>query len=299
MEVLETIPVRMILGSRDYLSDRTGRKPKLFKLPVSNDIFLYPEAPQVKDLDTVIDGLALLRDLLVAITMFNEESKYNQFDLSALNQASKEFIDQVLGEGDISATIKVNKGDIKHIEIQQSLMAGVWRIKHINRLGQVGVEYLEIATFPTAIVNKCATLNKMQPAGRALSKKQKGRKSNTTDFDNRALIHELNKRGKEYSASSQSFVVNLASLPMNKDDMSDLENLLGIDEVNMCSRVYGNCQISATSCINTWWIKYFDAKDRVLLNTLEVVDIPSITKASNRDIAYSALRIKNTLVFYD
>ena len=67
----------------------------------------------------------------------------------------------------------------------------------------------------------------------------------------------------------------------------------------MSSKVYGNCEISATTCINTWWIKYFDADDRVILNTLEVIDIPSIASASNRDISFSALRLKNILVFYD
>lgn len=317
MEVHKTIPVKTILSSGGYASKITGRKPKLFKLPVANGTFLYPEAPYLRDKNGIKDGLLLLKDIHHALVMFNEESKYNQFELSALNTLSREFIDEIFEKGHIKATVQLNSGDIDHIEVHQSIMAGVWRIKHLNHLGKIGADYLEIATFPSAILSKCRALKNKQPDDKSIntsldtSPEEPAREQLTSrlpldallqdsnSFDKHALIAELNLRGEQFSATDEPFVINLSASCIDEDMLTALEAQLDIDEVTMLSTTYGNCMINATSAINTWWVKYFDADDRVILNTLEVVDIPSIAKASYQDIALSGLKLKSLLAHYD
>lgn len=326
MQVHKTIPVKTILSSSGYAPKKvTGRKPKLFKLPVSNDTFLYPDAPYLRDKNAIKDGLSLLKNIHHALLMFNEESKYNQFDLGALNTLSREFIDEIFETGDIKATVQLNSGDINHIEVHQSVMAGVWRIKHFNHLGKVGADYLEIATFPSAILSKCYALKNKESFDKSfeLPSRNRSRKpscespekpsqekfgqtlsldiilQNSDSFDKYALIAELNQRGEQFSASDEPFVINLTASCINDDELTSLEAQLDIGEVTMLSTVYGNCMINATSCMNTWWIKYFDAYDRVILNTLEVVDIPSIAKASYKDISFSGLKLKSLLAHYE
>ncbi|GEM_PF-6906634 len=298
MEVLKTIPVKTILGSSDFFSDWTKRKPKLFKLPVSDNDKLGSKATRLQDTHAVSDGMALLHDIHYALLMFNEDSRYNQFDLCALSLHSREFIDDIIGAGEIYATLQIEKGDIKHIEIQESSIPGVWRIKHINHLDKVGTDYLEVTTFPTAILSKCHALNNKETLEEQLSHDQPIdlMLQDAVNHNKHALLNELNYRGKNYNSSDETFVINLTASSMNDGELEELANQLGVGQVDLYSKAYGNCQISATSCVNTWWIKYFDAQENVMLETLEIVDIPTIASSSYRDIALSAMRLKNILL---
>ena len=57
------------------------------------------------------------------------------------------------------------------------------------------------------------------------------------------------------------------------------------------SRGYGNCRITATAIQRVWWVQYYNSTETLILNTLEVADVPLVACASADDIADSAQRL--------
>ena len=57
------------------------------------------------------------------------------------------------------------------------------------------------------------------------------------------------------------------------------------------SRGYGNCRIGATAKEGVWWIKYYNSQDALILNTIEIVQIPEVALAAPEDIADTAERV--------
>jgi hydrogenase-1 operon protein HyaF len=74
--------------------------------------------------------------------------------------------------------------------------------------------------------------------------------------------------------------------------------VLGGGPVTILSRGYGNCRITATATTNVWRVKYFNARDAMILNTIEVVDVPAVALASQDDIDDSAERLDEILQVY-
>ena len=73
---------------------------------------------------------------------------------------------------------------------------------------------------------------------------------------------------------------------------------MGVGPVTILSRGYGNCRIGSTAKRNGWWIKFYNSQDALILNTIEIVDIPSVAIAAPEDIADSADRLNEILEMY-
>jgi hydrogenase-1 operon protein HyaF len=47
-----------------------------------------------------------------------------------------------------------------------------------------------------------------------------------------------------------------------------------------------------------WWVQYFNSQDTLILNTLEVSDVPNVACASPEDIADSRQRLEEIMKVY-
>ena len=81
--------------------------------------------------------------------------------------------------------------------------------------------------------------------------------------------------------------------------MALLGSRLGVGPITILSRGYGNCRIGSTQKNNIWWIKYYNSDDKIILNTIEVIDIPEVAAAAPEDIEDSAERLQDILSVYD
>ena len=68
--------------------------------------------------------------------------------------------------------------------------------------------------------------------------------------------------------------------------------------ITILSRGYGNCRIGSTNKMNVWWVKFYNSEDKLILNTIEVVDVPGVAIAAPEDIIDSAERLKEILDVY-
>ena len=73
---------------------------------------------------------------------------------------------------------------------------------------------------------------------------------------------------------------------------------MGTGPVTILSRGYGNCRITSTATAHLWRVKFFNSRDALILDTIEVVDVPAVALASQEDVEDSARRLDEILAVY-
>ncbi len=101
--------------------------------------------------------------------------------------------------------------------------------------------------------------------------------------------------GRALASAADPVVINLTLLPQTEADLACLEARLGLGSVSILSRGYGNCRITATAIRDLWWVQYFNSDDRLILNTLELIEVPAAALAAQEDIDDSANRLAEIL----
>ena len=59
----------------------------------------------------------------------------------------------------------------------------------------------------------------------------------------------------------------------------------------MISRGFGNCRITSTGARDVWRVQYFNSMNTLILNTIEVVDVPEVALAATEDLVDSRERL--------
>ena len=110
-----------------------------------------------------------------------------------------------------------------------------------------------------------------------------------------ALVEEIRQRAASYADGQSAHVINLTLLPVSDADLDTLYHWLGHRDVSILSRGYGNCRITSTHLRNVWWVQYFNSMDTLILNSIEVVDMPEVALAAQEDFDDSIERLREYL----
>ena len=86
-------------------------------------------------------------------------------------------------------------------------------------------------------------------------------------------------------------MINLTLFPLTPDDHAVLEQALPVGCVAMISRGFGNCHITSTALRDVWRVQYFNSMKTLILNTIEIVDVPAVALAAAEDLADSRERL--------
>ena len=70
-----------------------------------------------------------------------------------------------------------------------------------------------------------------------------------------------------------------------------LEQALPVGAVAVMSRGFGNCRITSTAARHVWRVQYFNNMQTLILNTIEVVDVPEVAIAAPDDLADTRERL--------
>jgi hydrogenase-1 operon protein HyaF len=109
------------------------------------------------------------------------------------------------------------------------------------------------------------------------------------------LLGEIEDQWQRWRPGMPPHVVNLTLLPMSVADISFLDHQLGTGRVLILSRGYGNCRITNTCMPTCWRVVYYNSQDAVILNTLEVIDLPEVACAALVDLHDSHERLHEVL----
>lgn len=249
-------------------------------LPMPSGMRVYePHLPEVADPVRAAAARAVLARVHQALAGWSagEEIRIPVDDLDAPVLA---LVDEALGEGEVA--VKVDRaGD--RLEIQEASLAGVWRVRALA--DGAARESLLVGAFPRVAVNRAFTAVSSAAAGPVPGGLMNGL----------PILTELLDRSAAWRRGDAPHAVNFSLLPHTPEDLAFIEQRLGVGATTILSRGYGNCRVTATATPNIWWVRYYNSVDTLILDTVEIVDVPAVVCAAAEDIADSAERLAEIL----
>lgn len=250
----------------------------LVTLDVPNDVHAF--RPPVSELDAPpeVAGPALdfLKQLLVALreTPFSP-MQVVRFSLLDYPPAVRAEINELLGEGEVSV---LSAGELR---AQETAFTGIWRIR-----GE-GIDDVEASAFPLAL--RAVALARELPSTPAAVPPPEL-------MNAPALYHEIRSLSGVWRVGRPAQVINLSLLPATPDDLAWLDEQLGRISFSILSRGFGNCRITATALPYVWWVQYFNNMEKLILNSLEIVDVPAVALAAQEDYDETIVRLDEWIV---
>ncbi|WP_417249142.1 hydrogenase expression/formation protein [Celeribacter sp.] len=247
-------------------------------LPMPQDMRAYsPHVPDVDNPDKYTPALTLLAEVAAASAQAGKGGENKVFDLSELDADNRGLIAETMGEGEVAAKLH----GVPAVAAQESVFAGVW-VMH-----GAGLDALEVGPAPSLAFERAFVPRK--PALGDAAEKVPG------VVNAPPLLVELLDKSEAYKPDTEVHVINLTLLPHTEQDLVWLDAALGTGSVDVLSRGYGNCRITATATENVWRVQFFNSMDTLILDTFEVTNMPEIALAAPEDLIDSGARILEVL----
>ena len=259
--------------------------PSYIDMPRGMDSYVAPHMPDpgaVRHLDGAREAMAWLQQ---ALDDAQSASGSAIADLSALDESNRELVNQVLGEGEVSVT-STGPANSKG---QESTLAGVWRIFYFDDSARPTCDLLEVAPVPHVVA---LATQQVKP----VDSRSDGDTANAATA--LPILVELAAACEKYAADGTEHSINLSLLPLSEEELEYIDNRLGRGPLQFLSRAYGNCEVTSTQSANVWWVRHYNSMGKLILNLLEVVEVPAVVAAAPEDIADSAIRLGEILAPY-
>lgn len=274
-----------IVGPGTQPDGEDGAALEYMEMPKGMRTYSAPPLPEPEDAHGIEAALAVLAEVRDAARAQQTDQPASVIDVTELDAENRAFLDQALGDGEVSIVAGAT------VQAQESVFAGIWRVQEFGLTGGVKRDTIEIGAFPAAVLDVAhqATLETTRSHRGSLPEGVINAAALATELDDKIAGHR---------PGAEAYVINLSLLPLTEEDVAFLDERLGPGSVTILSRGYGNCRITSTGTRNAWWVRYFNSRDAVVLNTIEVVDVPSVACAAPEDLADSAQRIGEILEVY-
>lgn len=259
--------------------------PDYLAMPKGMDTFSQPRLPDNASPEVVRRAVALLGGLADAAERAGFAGGAG-LDLLGLDAALREVVNQSLGFGEVSAFTTAPA----HWRVQETAFSGIWRVLQVADDGAIVVDRLETGTIPAVLIDSMRASAAAElaapdyPAG---------------CMNAQALVEEIRLQAAAVRHGRAAHIINLSLLPVSDADLDTLYGWLGHREVSILSRGYGNCRITSTRLKNVWWVQYFNSMDTLILNSIEMVDMPEVALAADEDFANSLARLREYLDMMD
>lgn len=249
-------------------------------MPSDMNTFRMPLVPEQAD----VSALSEARDVLAAFAALLEGwdpasgQPGPRLDLAALSPAGIDVTNEMLGEGEVAIRIA---GNIAY-SIQESVFTGVWRVCALDADGRLAADWLEAGALPSVVVPAAQAAVADAPQAMAIP---------PGAMNSPALLREIASQMAEIRSGAAAHVINLTLFPLTPDDQQVLEQALPGGQVAMISRGFGNCHITSTALRNVWRVQYFNSMKTLILNTIEIVEVPMVALAAPEDLLDSRERL--------
>ncbi len=255
------------------------------EMPKGMRAYAMPHPPEADDAIAYAPALQKLRDVLDALHAKPASGASIAIELSDLDAPNRDFIDQTLGEGEVSIIAGAS------IQAQEAVLAGVWRVHEVSGGGALVGDAIEVGEFPQSVLKLA-----QDAGGKSLRPIEEAASDDLMNAP--ALAAELADKLAAFTPEAAPHVINLSLLPVSDGDLAFLEKRLGLGSVAILSRGYGNCRIMSTAVKNAWWVRYFNSREALILNTIEVTRLPGVACAAVQDLEDSAERLAEILEIY-
>lgn len=259
-------------------------------MPKDMDTYRPPVLPEPEEIAGRAMARAALGRVLDLLDAAADGRPGGQVSLLDLPTEDRQLINQVLGEGEASALVRT-EGSPLELRIQESVFAGVWRIMGFHE-GVLVDDAIEVSPVPMQL--RTTADEDGQAAYRPWRGPLPPKVQNAP-----LLVDEIRDQIVRWRPGQPPHVVNLTLLPVSPEDIAFLDHQLGTGRVLLLSRGYGNCRITNTRHPNCWRVVYYNSMDKVILNTVEVVDMPEVAMAAPEDLRDSHARLSDVLGYLE
>lgn len=257
-------------------------QPHYLEMPKEMSAFNMPSLPQPEAVRGADAALQAIRWLHEATLGWTPGVANPRLDVSALDAANRDVVDQILGEGEVAILVGGDPG----LRIQESVFAGVWRVRAQRADGGIVLDVIEVGPVPQAALDVA-------------------RRASSVEFPRAAapdgaigagpILEEVAHAVRSRRPGDAAHVINLSLLPLTAADSAHLGSTLAAGPVRILSRGYGSCRITSTLARDTWWVQYVNGYGNPMVDSIEITDVPEVAAASVEDLADSAERIKEAL----
>jgi hydrogenase-1 operon protein HyaF len=271
------LPVRMIgSGSQPGEDDEL----QYLEMPRGMNTFRMPIVPERANAAALADARDLLAGFLASLEAWDPAvtRRGPRLDLAGVSAPALEIMNQMLGEGEVSIQV----GGARKFRIQESVFTGLWRVCALDGDGRLAQDWLEAGMLPEIAVQIAKDLGLDAPARIDLPKGA---------MNSPALLAEIGSQMAMRTRGDPAHVINLTLFPMTPEDHAVLEEALPVGPVAMISRGFGNCHVTSTGLTDVWRVQYFNNMNTLILNTIEVVDVPEVVLAAVEDLTDSRERL--------
>jgi hydrogenase-1 operon protein HyaF len=246
------------------------------KMPAGVASWHPPQVARDEDVALLTGAKDALLTLLDAAKAYAEGGPAVVVDISHLDAANLDVIDQILGQGEVQAVVGATR-------VQEAVMPGLWRL---NSDAAQALEVADISGIVRAFANTLpATLD--IPAALPEGSMNVG-----------PVLVEIADAMTLVQPGSKEREINLTLLPMTPVDLNVLAETLGTGGLTILSRGYGNCRITACAARGVWRTSYFNSDDSMILDVVEVGDVPAAALAAREDVADAADRLEQVISAY-
>lgn len=278
------IPVRVV-GPGSQPESEDGQSLSYIDMP--GDMWTYqpPTIPEPADVADLVGAREAMSWLQNALNSYQEAAAPQFADLTALDDKERELVNQILGEGEVA----IQTAGAAPARTQEAVLAGVWRTLYHDDADRITLDLLEVADAPHVA--------RLPAAG---TRRINTRPEDVPDgvINALSILVELESHCDEYESTETPHAINLTLLPLTDADLVFLDEQLGRGPVDTLSRAYGKCQVISTQVPNVWWIRFYNSMGTLILNTLEVIDVPAVICAAPEDLQDSATRLEGLLTPY-
>ncbi len=229
-------------------------------------------------------AIALLSSVAAAAAGQKSDVPTQLFRLGNLSDLERKLIADVLGEGELAGVVALPAGRVA--QIQESVLAGIWRVRIETDAAH---EYVEVGAIPE-IVRRAAT--DLTSSDLMIGAAPDGA------MNVLPVLAEIRERALAWRPDMRSQIINFTLLPMSPVDQAFLQQSVGNGPIQLSSRGYGTCRVLATGIRNVWSVQFFNAMDTIILDTLEVGGVPTAALAAEEDFWDSAERLQEIIKAY-
>ena len=278
------MPVRTI-GPGSQVEDE---ELQYLAMPGEMATFAMPRVPEAVPHEALAAARELLATFHAGLERWDPASGAPgpRLDLAGVPAATLAVVDDMLGEGEVAIQV----GGARPHRIQESVFAGVWRVCELDGDGRLAADGLEAALVPAIALDaaRAAGAERLAPV-----------EIPPGAMNSPALLAEIGAQLAVRRHGAPAHVLNLTLFPLSADDHLVLERALPVGPVAMISRGFGNCRITSTAARDVWRVQYFNSMNTLILNTIEVVDVPEVALAAAEDLEDSRARLAELIAWMD
>lgn len=245
--------------------------------------FRLPDGPrQAVSAQATLAAHAVLADFRRQLLAWDFDEDAPRIDLTGLAPATVAALNQSLGQGEVSALV----GAPLPARVRETAFAGLWRVELLDEDGELARDVLEAGPIPIAVqAAGVATGEETVPVGPA----PPGAATSP------ALLQEILELAPRWRGGEPTHVINLTPLALTSADLDHLATTLGSGAVSLLSTGRGAVRVASTAVAHVWRVQHFDARDQLVLDTIEITELPEVALAAPEDIVDSIERLGDWL----